>query len=123
MDKKEINLILPWPPSVNQIWSTTRKGNWYSSKVAKDFKEMVSYYVTVKRARNAFVGAVPLNFEMLAYPPDNRRRDLDNLAKVVFDALQGASVFENDCQIKKMYMEMCGKSPGGKVLVTLSELE
>ena len=120
---KECTLILPWPPSVNAIWSTTGKGNWYSTKVARDFKELVKYVVYT--ARSPKFGKNLLMVELLAYPPDGRRRDLDNLAKVSFDALEDAGVFDNDCQIKRIYMEMKEKDPEGKgkVIVKLAVIE
>jgi crossover junction endodeoxyribonuclease RusA len=36
---------------------------------------------------------------MDAFPPDRRRRDLDNIQKPVLDALQHAGVYEDDSQI------------------------
>jgi crossover junction endodeoxyribonuclease RusA len=43
---------------------------------------------------------------VLAYPPDHRRRDLDNLAKAILDALQHAGVYGNDCQVKLLTLAM-----------------
>lgn len=118
----ELNFILPWPPSVNRIWSTTRKGNWYVTKVAKDFKNTVYGYVLAKKALNAFPVDVTLSFSLIARPPDNRKRDLDNLTKIVCDALQDATVFVNDSQIKEIYMRMEDNIKEGVVLVTLKRL-
>ena len=36
---------------------------------------------------------------MDAFPPDRRRRDLDNLLKPALDALQHAGVYEDDSQV------------------------
>jgi len=119
---KSVELSLPWPPSVNKIWATTSKGKWYETKVATEFKEYVIYYARTKKIAR-FKPDDKIFFKMLAFPADNRRRDLDNLAKVVCDALQEAKVFKNDCQIKKIYMEMMPKNNVGNVIVTLEMIE
>ena len=40
------------------------------------------------------------------YPPDARRRDLDNLLKCTQDSLQAAGLFEDDSQIKSLRLDM-----------------
>lgn len=40
-----------------------------------------------------------LKVDIIAYPPDKRRRDLDNLLKAPQDSLQHAGVFHDDSQI------------------------
>ena len=119
---KTVELTLPWPPSVNKIWATTKKGNWYETKVSKDFKEFVIYYARSKKL-TAFKPADRIFFKMLAFPPDNRRRDLDNLAKVVCDAMQDAKIYKDDCQIKRIFMEMMPKKEVGMVTVTLETMD
>lgn len=124
MKNKEVNFVLPWPPSVNQLWTTTRRGNWYTTKVAKDFKETVYYYVFSKKAKHFFETDDRLEMQLSAYPPDNRRRDLDNLMKVVCDALQGAEVFPDDSQIKRIRLEMLEKDEqGGRVIVSMKKID
>lgn len=115
----EVNLVLPWTPSVNKIWRSTGKGKWYMTKVAKDYKRIVWALVCQERAQQAFSKDQDIEIILLAYPPDNRRRDLDNICKLTFDALQDAKVFENDFQIKRIFMEMREKQEMGKILVTI----
>jgi crossover junction endodeoxyribonuclease RusA len=38
-------------------------------------------------------------------PPDRRRRDIDNTAKAILDALAGAGVYDDDCQIDRLVIE------------------
>jgi hypothetical protein len=40
-----------------------------------------------------------LMVEIIIYPPDKRKRDIDNVKKALFDALQCAGLYENDYQI------------------------
>lgn len=122
MEHKEISIILPWPPSVNSIWSTTRKGNWFTTKVAREFKEIVALSVYKQKAKNSFTVDDLIQITVIAHPPDNRKRDLDNIFKVLADALQDAGVYENDFQIKRIFMEMREKQSMGKVIVNLKSM-
>ena len=40
-----------------------------------------------------------LMVEIIIYPPDKRKRDMDNIKKALFDALQNAGLYKDDCQI------------------------
>jgi len=46
-----------------------------------------------------------LEVRVVAFPPDKRVRDLDNLEKALWDALAHAGVFKNDVQIKRKTVE------------------
>ena len=119
---KEVSLQLPWPPSVNQVWATTKRGNWYGTKIAKDYKAAVKYIVMQKNCQGSFPKSDNIEYNLFVYPPDNRRRDLDNLNKVVCDALQDAGVYDNDCQIKRIFMEMKPQEKPGTVIVILKSM-
>ena len=59
------------------------------------------------------------------YPPDNRRRDLDNAQKALLDALQHGGAYRDDSQIVRLEAEkhtaVAGK-PEGAVIVRISEI-
>ena len=59
---------------------------------------------------------------MDAFPPDKRRRDLDNLGKSVADALQDAAVYEDDSQIDLLLSRRRELFPGGRIDVRVDEL-
>ncbi len=40
-----------------------------------------------------------LMVEIIIYPPDKRKRDMDNIKKALFDALQHAGLYKDDYQI------------------------
>lgn len=40
-----------------------------------------------------------LMVEIIVYPPDRRKRDIDNIKKALFDALQYAGLYEDDYKI------------------------
>ena len=57
------------------------------------------------------------------YPPDARRRDLDNLLKCTLDSLVHAGLLEDDSQIKHIDIRMRDPvPPDGRVYLELKEL-
>lgn len=65
----------------------------------------------------------PAAVEITLFPPDMRRRDLDNYNKALFDALTHAGVWEDDSQVKRMLVEWGPVVPKGKVEITISIYE
>ncbi|MCL2645408.1 MAG: RusA family crossover junction endodeoxyribonuclease [Phycisphaerales bacterium] len=59
---------------------------------------------------------------MDAFPPDFRRRDLDNLNKSVADALQDAAVYEDDSLIDLLLTRRREVVAGGRIDVRVDEL-
>lgn len=60
----------------------------------------------VARPRPRFP-AEPVRLHVDLYAPDRRRRDLQNLAKLLCDALQG-TVYADDAQIAEITWKHCG---------------
>jgi len=58
---------------------------------------------------------------MDAFPPDRRRRDLDNIQKPVLDALEHAGVYMDDSQIDLLVTRRREAVSGGRLLVTVDE--
>lgn len=48
-----------------------------------------------------------LRLELYIYPPDNKRRDIDNLCKALLDALQHSGLYADDFFIQQLYVERC----------------
>ena len=94
---KTVVLSLLWPPSVNHYWLRSRTGN-YISPFGKAYRQSV--WVEFK---HSYPGKSPfknrLHVKILASPPDNKRRDLDNILKSILDSMQHAGVYEDDNQI------------------------
>ncbi len=49
-------------------------------------------------------------------PPDRRRRDLDNLLKLLLDAMNGI-LWSDDSQIDDLHIVRCERSQAGSVIV------
>ena len=61
----------------------------------------------------------PLAVRMEIHPPDQRRRDCDNVQKSLLDALQHAGVFWDDSQIVWLLTVKASPTPGGSATVVL----
>jgi crossover junction endodeoxyribonuclease RusA len=64
-----------------------------------------------------------LSVEILCYPPDNRKRDLDNLPKAVLDACTHAGVWLDDSQIDHLEITRCDTRRPGHVLVSVKTID
>jgi Holliday junction resolvase RusA-like endonuclease len=125
MAKEKILIFdLPYPPSINHYWRQV--GNrTLISRQGRIYRERARDFLTAYRLDNPFeILKGPLILTAEFYPPDNRRRDLDNLAKALLDSLQHGGVYADDFQIWRLVLIRCGPILGdGKVMVTIRESE
>lgn len=97
-----LELYLPFPPSVNNYYVKTKKGVRISEKGRK-FRDLVEKAVVEQ------IGAFePLDYnlliEVVIYPPDLRKRDLDNFTgKALLDALTHSGIWTDDSLIKQSF--------------------
>lgn len=81
---------LPWPPSTNNAY-LVRNGRKVKTTEARAYAREVVYHVSTKKAWRALKNELrttrPLKVSITAHYPDNRRRDLANLEKLVTDAI------------------------------------
>ena len=111
-----VTVVLPWPPSVNSYWRSYRGRN-ILSKRGRLYKEAAGRAVLAAGANRHLSGR--LRVKLVAYPPDNRRRDLDNLAKGVLDSMQGAGVYLDDSQVDELIITRAEVERGGVVVATV----
>ena len=114
-----IKIELPWPPTVNHYYGTGARGRRYIKPEGVAYRHEVK--VAMLQGRHKPIDG-PLAVTILAYPPDRRRRDIDNINKALLDALQHAGAYRDDCQIIKLTSEKKEPKPGaGCVRVTIEE--
>ena len=102
-EKKE--LVLPYPPSVNHYWMHTGRG-CYLGKRGKIFRAEVAFLAHATWGDMVLPFTGRLSITIVAHPPDNRRRDVDNILKALLDALQHAGVYKDDNQVKLLTVGM-----------------
>ena len=113
-----IELTLPWAPSVNHYW-VHGQGRTYISKEGRRFREAVMWECKARRVKPQ-PGRLAVSIR--AYPPDRRRRDLDNLNKSVLDALEHAGAYVNDSQIDDLRIYRGPMIEGGALHVQISPI-
>lgn len=57
------------------------------------------------------------------YPPDKRKRDIDNVLKALLDALQHAGCYEDDSQLDDLRIVRCEPRKGGSCVVVITRIE
>ena len=114
-----VTLTLPWPPSVNEYWRHPGRGPLAGRHLIS--AEGRTYRRTVRSLLPALQPlGERLHVAIHAYPPDRRRRDLDNLPKAVLDALTHAGLWGDDSQIDHLEIERHETRPGGEIEVVIA---
>jgi crossover junction endodeoxyribonuclease RusA len=110
---------LPYPPSVNAMWRSVRGRSILSAK-GRAYYQLATLKIVEQSAGAAMPGRLAVRIK--AYPPDNRRRDLDNLFKATLDALTKGGVYEDDSQIDVLEIVRHPSCPGGRLVVKVETI-
>ena len=113
-----VELELPFPPSVNHYYCRVGPRTLIS-RDGRAYRERVTSILAVLHIR-PIRGAIRMHIEV--YPPDNRRRDLNNLQKSLWDALQKGGAYYDDSQIVKFTVERREVVQEGKVKVRIEQI-
>jgi len=113
-----LELELPYPPSVNHYWRRVGTRTLIS-RGGRAFRQEVCAILAADGVRPL---SGPLAVEVAVYPPDNRRRDIDNVQKALLDALAHGGAYHDDSQIARLTVVRQQVVPGGKVGVRLGTL-
>jgi crossover junction endodeoxyribonuclease RusA len=112
---------LPWPKVTgNHAVKHTRSGGHYKTPEAKAYEATVAQIVA-SMGMGSLLGQKalggPLKVLWLLSPPDRRARDVDNVRKVVADALTRAGFWEDDSNkvLVRETFEWADSTPGGEV--------
>ena len=100
-----MQLTLPFPPSVNGYWRSTKKGVLISA-----------------RGRPTAL-LTELDVHLVLFPPNRAKRDLDNFQKALFDGLTHAGIWKDDSQVKRMTVEWGEVTKGGKAEITITDFK
>ena len=108
-------LSLPWPPSVNHYWRRNKGLGMHISDEGKAYRARVQALCRV-------VGGVPgrIAVQIIAYPPDKRFRDLDNIFKALLDGLVYGMVISDDGLIDDLHITRREVVKGGRVDVVVT---
>lgn len=121
-----MTFTLPWPPSTNTYWRHPTKGalagRHLISEVGRQYRATVQQQLRSETIfKNPITGR--LGIEIKASPPDNRRRDLDNILKALLDSITHAGLIEDDSQFDAIAIARLPSGKPGRVDVTIFNLE
>lgn len=111
-----LELELPYPPSINHYWRRMRN----RTVISKEGKQFRADVVALLNAGKTRPIAGPLKVEVELFPPDRRRRDVDNTLKSLLDALQHGGAYEDDGQIDDLRIHRREVVAGGYVRVRVA---
>ena len=113
-------MSLPYPPSINHYWRRVGPRTLISRE-GRTFRTNVCALLGGGGPRKPPAGG-RIALCMDAFPPDRRRRDLDNLIKATADALQHAGVYEDDSLIDLLLVRRRNTVAGGRLDVQVAAL-
>ena len=96
-----LTLRLPWPPSVNTYWRHIVINGRPRTLISKAGRQYKTHVQLIASRYGPFVK--PIAMWIHAYPPDRRKRDIDNILKAPLDSLEKAGVYKNDSQIVELH--------------------
>ena len=114
-----VTIELPWP---NKILSPNTRGCWQTKLDAKEAAKELGYWVGAQHS-----GQLRGNVHawLTFYPPDKRKRDLDNLLASMKSDIDGVctGLGIDDSQIKRVTAEWGDLLPKtGKVVLHMAEM-
>lgn len=121
---------IPWPPSVNGYWRAFSQGgkvrNILSAR-GREYRAQVMAAALLAGCRMAgkpkFPEWVRVACEIDLYPPDLRRRDLDNHVKAVLDGLTKANLWADDSQVDVLVVRRGPVIKGGLAMVQVMAVD
>lgn len=105
---------MTYPPSVNNYWR-----RWKGKTVLNDKGR--AYRAAARGLTDVCFGDSLVRVSLFFVMPDNRRRDLDNCLKAVFDAIGHAGIYSDDSQVTQLMASKVGVKAPGWVDVVLEE--
>lgn len=101
---QKVELVLPIPPSVNACYVNCRtfgRRGRMLTEVAKNWKLQAGYTAKAVAMTSGWKftpAGEKIVLEIYAYWPDRRKHDMNNLHKLLCDALEGV-LYENDSAV------------------------
>lgn len=114
-----IDLTLPFPPSVNTVWRRVGSRTLLSKR-GREYRQEVASAVADQWQGEPLMGRVAVEIEV--WPPDRRKRDIDNSLKAALDAITHAGVWGDDEQIDRILLSRGPVVSGGQCYVSIEEL-
>ena len=103
------------PPSVNTYWRANGNRRFITPKGVK-FKKDMGYWV------KPVMSDKRLRCELVLHMPTNRKFDIDNFTKAIFDSLVQNGLCLDDEQFDELIIKRGEVVKGGLIEITVSEI-
>ena len=107
-------IILPWPPTINTYYAVVR-GRKILSKRGRQFKVDAQYAMLEQKTKK--LNGSSYFVRILAFPPDKRKRDIDNILKPILDALVNYGAIQDDSMVDDLRIQRFEILKGGQIKV------
>jgi crossover junction endodeoxyribonuclease RusA len=119
-----INITLPFPPSTNTYYRNVRVGSKQFTKISeRGRKYKTECFWLLKQQKACKRLSHSLRVTITLFPPDAKRRDLDNFNKALLDVMTHAGVYLDDSQIDHLTIVRAQVQKPGCVKVEIEPLE
>ena len=115
-----MKITFQWPPSTNTYWRHARGRTFIGARGLAYRAHVHAVAIDTKSVAHM---RGRLRVEIIAHPPDRRRRDIDNLLKALCDAMQYAGIYVDDSQIDFISVARGDVVRDGAVEVSIVEAE
>ena len=116
---------LPWPPSINSYYRAIKRGKHATtilSKKGREYQEEAADFALFHQQGVPDLDG-PLIAVVTLYPPSQRKRDIDNHLKAIFDVLTKVHAWNDDSQVKAIFAEFGPKRKPGFARVRIARVE
>lgn len=120
--KITMKFILPMPPSINNTYGISRRGQMFKKNFVVAWEEEAGYeIIKQKRGQTAVEPTGPVKISVVWFY--KRERDIDASIKVLLDLFQKQQVYLNDKQVKDLHLKMFQDKENPRVEVDIEEYE
>lgn len=109
-------ISLPWPPTVNHYYTVARNRK-ILSEAGRAYKKYACECMMIQGVPKLPRDRAPFSLHILARPPDNRRRDLDNILKPLIDSLVDYGAIPDDWMVDDIHIQRLSKCEDGQIEV------
>ena len=111
---------LPWPPTVNNYYTVSRGRKILSSR-GRAYKKECSWMLAAEKFPKRKTGK--FRIEIICFPPDKRRRDLDNMLKPILDSLTEYGAIPDDSDVDEIRIARVRVEKPGYVRIGVERIE
>lgn len=117
-----ITLTLPWPPTSNTLYPSSRTGRRFLSERGKRYIEQIRVALVeqLSSGHRAIAGRIGYRVRMMA--PDRQRRDLSNHLKAIEDCLTKCGLWGDDSQVDDGHFTRGPIVKGGRVEIEIWQI-